>query len=356
MVKHCVFLLHGMGRHDAQAWGGELWSKLCELSRGYRFFQDRDLDDLAEPVALHYDEHIVAALQRWQHGAESFAEFAGRNALPHADSLDALRGIGEDDAGFVASHVADVIIYRYFKLEGKRIRDSLTAQIAAAIAQRRRQDAASEFTFVAHSLGTAAGHDALNQLASLEQIEGRPNTFRAGNFSFRSIHMLANVSRLLQSDAAAYTSLVRPGGRDSAGSYCQLMYSHRHLLDPFLFPKTFQPFGWPSEYRGETLEHFRDWNIHGFSHYLDHPRVHVPILTSITRATAIGPREKAERIDNYRMFAEDFQPVNDVRQAMSELGALGAQVQRDKGLLENLEILVRMWRVIANLRDELGGS
>jgi hypothetical protein len=347
VARHTLFIVHGMGRHP-DGWSKDPWTKLKEVSKRYRFFQDQNLEDLVEPIPITYDNHIVAALRRWEQLGSEFATFAKQNELRIAGSLDWLEGIGADDS-FLLSNVADVLIYHLFKLEQGRIQDSVKLQFARRIQQLRDQ-ATAEFSVLAHSLGTSVMHDALAELGSAETIDGKVNTFRAGNFSFRSIHTIANVSRLLQSEPQAYRSIIRPGDRDSTSSYCQRMHSYRHELDPFLLPKPFEPIGWPPEFTSATVRHYHDWNIHGFEHYLENPRVHIPILAAVTRASAIGPIERGKAVDAHAQWGGRLKDVARLQQKIAELAALGRTIQEEDSLADAYAKIVDMWGVIGEIK------
>ncbi len=350
MVKHTLFLVHGMGRHTGGSWHEPIWKKLVETSGRYAFFEDEKLEDWAEPVAIDYDGFIEKALKRWSDQAENFSTFAAKNELRFADDLDWLKKVSAADAGFHISHVIDVLIYRFFKLEQGQIQDAAKLAITKRIQMCRDQDSASQFTLVAHSLGTAVAHDALAELGGAATLDGKPNAFSAKNFSFRSIHMLANVSRVVQTEPKVYKSVVRPGSGGNA--YCDRMFSPRHELDPFMLPMPFEPVDW-SGYVGEKVRHFHYWDIHDFAHYLDHPRVHVPILRSLTRSTAITKAEAAEAENSYPRFAGVFQGIANAQASIERLGQLAQRMDPDKGLKENWETLLEMWAVLKELKEGL---
>lgn len=350
MVKHSLFLVHGMGRHEGTEWSDEIWAKLVECSQRYAFFESESLDDLARPVPIEYDHLIRSALERWSESAGSFGAFAQTNELRHADALDWLEGIDAEDAGFQMSHVADVVVYRFFKLEQGRIQDFVKAALAREIANQRDLDGSAQFSLMAHSLGTSVAHDALAELGGAAELDGTVNALSAQNFHFASIHMLANVSRMLETEPGAYDSVVRPGHHDDPASYCLRMYSHRHELDPFTRPKCFAPRNWGTAYTARELEHYRGWNVHGWLHYLDHPLVHIPILKSITRSTAIGKRARRKAVEAYEQFGGDLANVDVARDKIEELKAQMQLLDSDAGLKENFARLKELWGGISDLK------
>jgi hypothetical protein len=357
MVKHTLFLVHGMGRHEGTQWSDEVWEKLVECSERYPHFRTKKkLAEYAEPVPVGYDEFLRAALRRWDEQATTFGAFAQTNDLRHADSLDWLAGVSGDGAGFLLSHVADVVIYRFFAHEAGRIQDVLKERIFSEVARKQALDADAKFSVMAHSLGTSVVHDALAEMGGLEHIDGDVNTFSAAHFRFDSIHLLANVSRLLQTKPKAYASVVRPGPRSTAGRYCGKMYCHRHELDPFLKPKPFEPVTWGRDFELANLRHYRGWNVHGWLHYLDHPMVHVPLLKSITKSSAVTPKQEREAVGDYPRFGADLQNVAAAQAKLAELQALAQDVDEEQDLKGNFDALMGMWSALKDLRDLTGAS
>ena len=354
-MKHTLFLVHGMGRHEGTRWSDEVWQKLVECSKRYPHFDAHDLDDYAEPVPVGYDELLRRALARWDEAATGFGAFAGANELRFADSLDWLAGVSGDEPGFVFSHVADVIVYRFFRLEAGRIQDAVKLKIFEEVARKRALDPEARFSVMAHSLGTSVTHDALAELGRAERIGDRVNTFRTKHFRFHSIHMLANVSRILQTKPKAYASVVRPGPSNAQDRYCARMYSHRHELDPFTRPKPFEPVTWGRAFQGTHLRHYRGWNIHGWLHYLDHPRVHVPLLRSVAKSSAVTPAQMRAAVDGYPRFGGELENVAVAQTKIGELHALAQGIDEEKGLRANFDVLMRMWEAVRELK-ELGGE
>jgi hypothetical protein len=355
MAKHTLFLVHGMGRHDGTQWADEIWQKLVDCSELYPHYQTKKkLVEYAEPAPITYDGFIRQALARWDSQATSFKDFAQGNELQHAGALDWLTGISDDDAGFVASHILDVIIYRFFRLEAGQIRTHVQTEIATIINGKREMDAGAEFSLMAHSLGTSVAHDALAKLGSMERIGANVNTLSTSNLRFKSIHMLANVSRVLQTKPKAYDSVVRPGPRSTKNRYCGRMFCHSHELDPFLFPKPFEPESWGSDYRARHLRHYRGWNIHSWLHYLDNPRVHIPLLKSITKPSAIPPSIEREAVDAYTRFGGDLENVAAAQTKIRELHAVAQEIDEDRGLEENFKTIIKMYNLLVELKEIAG--
>jgi len=353
-MKHIVFLVHGMGRHEPQAWAESVVAKLESLAQRYPYFQGSSLDEWAEFVPIDYDDRISAILRTWQDSAQPVSAFAAAQELDFAGSLDWLDGIAAEDADFYWTHLADVVIYRLFRLYRERIRISVVDQIATVLARELDQHGGATASVIAHSLGTAVAHDSLCKLGGTPPAN-LPNTLAHPHWAFKSLFMLANTSRVLQSDFKAYASIVRPGPANNAQAYCSRFYSFHHELDPFTIPRRFAPSNWGTLYRGEELGHYREWNVHGFEHYLDNPRCHIPILKAITRSDAITASEAGRAVDEatYPRFGGEFRPLVEVRAKLAELGALRNELSDDPSLPEALEIVSRGFKVLREIKDLL---
>ncbi len=357
MTKNTLFLVHGMGRYPDDQWAEEVWQKLVACSERYSHFKTRKkLEDYAEPFAIRYDQFFEQALSRWDREATAFADFA-RGAQPAiGSSLDWLTGIDTQDSNFLVSHLLDVVIYRFFPYEAGQIRAHVLKAIFDEIRRKRAQSADAGFSLMAYSLGTSVAHDALADLASVTTIDGVVNTFHPKNFRFESIHMVANVSRMLQTKPKAYQSNIRPGRKGTEVGFCTRMYSHRHEMDPIARFRSFDPAGWNTNYTGTIPDHYRGWNVHDWLHYLDHPSVHIPILRSIAKQSAINPNHEAAAADQYPQFGGDLENLNVARAKIAEIHALIQGFDRELGLSDNYQLLLKVWESLQELRDLAGDS
>jgi len=357
MTKHTLFLLHGMGNHEDTQWADDVWNKLVECSSRYKHFKTKKaLDEYAEPFPIEYDQFIRKALNRWDTQATSFGDFVESNDSSTQNSLHWLSGISAEDAGFKLSHLADVIVWRYFPLEYGQIRSNVQLEIFRQIRQKREQDANAKFSVMAHSLGTSVTHDSLAALGMATKIGDDVNTFSTDNFRFHSIHMLANVSRLLQTTPKAYESIVRPGSSRTKHRYCSRMYCHDHELDPFTKPRPFDPVTWGSGFNLTKLNHYRGWNIHGWLHYLDNPRVHIPLLKSIAKPSAISPALEIEAVNSYPRYGDDLENIDEAKSQISQLHALAQAIDQERDISENIDSLNDMWVAINTLKELAGDT
>jgi len=266
-MKHTVFLVHGMGVHQPDVWAKEVTQKLKKVSKKYKYFQSNDLDSLVDFVPINYDNIINEILEEWKQ-AEDIIDFA----INHATKIDKL--IDQNGQAFCS--------------------------------------------IIAHSLGTAVSHDCIHILGT-EGWEGAHNIFSPEHWKFQTIFMVANTSKLLESDINPYKSIVKPGKTGDKNSYLYRYVNFWHELDPVPNIKKFNP---PWKLESVRVNHYREYNIHSFVHYLDNPKVHIPILRSITNIWAISEEEEKEAINNYPQFGGDLEFGQDIKEFIKMLEEL----------------------------------
>ncbi len=355
MAKNLLLVAHGMGVHAA-GWEQEVRKKLEEVAGRYAAFQP-DATRLWNEVELQpvsYDGILSDALAQWKANAGGVMDFVAKNKLPDAGNLDWLGVLAQQDGEFLWNSAGDVVVYRFFRLFRERIRSRVMREIADKVFAdpgRHFRDC----TIVAHSLGTSVVHDSL-QVLGTAPIAGLANALSPPNERFRSIFMLANVSRLIESDVEAFRSIVRGGSQNDTKSYCTRFHSFRHELDPFCVLKPFTPP--PADFDPQfnlirQLSHYRAMDIHGFEHYLDHPRVHVPLINSACGVDRITPDERDAALAGYAKFDGMFAAVPEIQASVQELrtqiGRLGAGA--DLGTLLDAALHVR--RIVDEIRKRI---
>ena len=124
--------------------------------------------------------------------------------------------------------------------------------------------------------------------------------------------MVANVSRVLETDADVLTSTVQPGKASNPDRGCLNFVTARHALDPFTIPRMFDPEEWPDaetvqqgRYRSLRVNHFRARNIHGLKHYLRHPAVHIPLMRLLAdQKSVISVAEENKALKEFTDFGD----------------------------------------------------
>lgn len=305
MSKHIIFFVHGMGKHDT-TWHNPGVEVLKNAFGDYAAFSDGDFEGRIEAIPIVFDDAIEVWRQRM---AADFAAFkaallggmdptdsaATTSVSNKVDKIESWIGAGEPN--FVWSHAMDVVLYRFAALLWMAIDVSVARQILA----RLKQGNFRSWSVIGHSLGTSVVHNALNSLYSTN-LGGIPKLSPAETRP-RTLMMVANVSRVLQRPGAkVLESLVKPGPL-SADRLCGFYLNVRHRLDPFVYPKPFQPDLWPdaSTFATSAYQHIQPshihfdpdevFKVHDFDHYLKNPRVHVPLFRSIFGVSTIPDSE-----------------------------------------------------------------
>ena len=351
MSKHILYLIHGMGVHQEENWANGVIAKLKELSEHYSYFDENKLEDEVKFVQITYDNIISSeVLNEWQADAEKISDFAKENGLEDDDALNWLKSAGETEKNFLWSHVADVIIYRFFPIYRERIRISVIGQIKNEVNRQINEFRKAHCSVLAHSLGTAVAHDSLHYLGT-QRWGGTTNVFDPTHWRFQSIFMIANTSRLLQTEPKAYNSIVKPGPNLDGQSYCYKYLNFRHELDPVPFPRMFDPVGWGSAFQSILVRHYRDWDIHGFKHYLDNPRIHIPILRALTGPWAVSDQEDVEAVDCYMQFGGKLENVQRASDFTSDLENTKCELGEEPSISDLIKAMINFYQLIKRYKS-----
>jgi hypothetical protein len=301
---HQIFLLHGMGVHD-ENWGKASVSQLKRLYKQYpnlsKFFP---FDSFFKIVPIRYDDIFDDLRKRWEEESSSVIDQMVAAGLKK-NVVDEINSVNErfGNNSFLSTHLLDVLLYRF---AGSVVGSYVRTRVGSSIGKALGAGETPQWSIIAHSLGTAVAHDALCELWGGE-IELPPATTRPS-----VVAMISNVSRLLERSASGlpdvYRSLVRPGANPATNG-CDFYINIRHRLDVIAMPKAFKPAGdWPSM-QARTLnryiepldvEEIAGENIHALDHYLENPKVHIPIFRALTHSAAISSDEEALAIMAYR--------------------------------------------------------
>lgn len=344
----CV--VHGMGVHG-QGWSRAIATKLEEVAGRYRAFtgDPAKLWQHVELFEVRYDDVLQAQVDRWRAEAGGVAAFIAQHQLVAGADLSWVEDFADEDPDFFWTHVADVLLYRFFLQHRAAVRARVAAQIVGKVRSLPNR-AFDDCAVLAHSLGTAVAHDSLHLIAS-GTFGGQSRPFDPLSSRFRAVCMLANTSRVLQADILAYDSLVRGGPRNHAKSMCSQFLSWGHKWDPVALVKAYAPdpfdARWPANFNtiGE-IAHFRDWNVHGFEHYLDNPRVHVPLINLMCGKDVIRAGERTEKLDRYERFGGRLRTIPEIEARLQA-------ILREVGKLHENSDLRAIFEVVRAVRAEV---
>lgn len=303
-MTRILILVHGMGE-QRQHWSADIVKKLDALAAQYpafktgpRFSQRVTIEEIV------YDDVFATVVDGWNCDAGALDAWAKANGRALPKIVGWLRGpMPAAPKNFFWTTAIDPLLYRGYHLVRDDVRAQVTKQIAD-IAKRAMQNGSAEISVLAHSLGTAVMHDSLDVLGR-EPFENN-EVLTAARWQFANLFMLADVCQLareLVADIDYLHSVVRPTTAGTAAStYCQFFVNVWHRCDPFVLLAPFRPSSWGDNYIPiGPLEHFHEANVHGFTHYLDHPLVHVPIINGALGVPIISDGDQAKVLASYPM-------------------------------------------------------
>lgn len=351
-APHVLFLVHGMGTNlesaaEPTAWFKEVEKALHDAWSSFPSLAGESLEDHIELCPLSYDQRFRQYTARLAAAGDRLQQKIG--AASYAKALAAVGGAGADDeANFLWANVMDVVLYRLGGDFNVEVQVALQLQLAEKVRAAwaaRGAGAPVQFSMLSHSLGTAVAHGMMQRLA-LGAI-GDSDVFMHGNgFGLRTYMTLANTSRVLfRPGGSIYDkTLIRPG------KYVESFINVSHIADPVPAPMRFGPKTWGIGYRDVALKHFRDINLHGFTHYLQHPAVTgalfrslVPMLLSQVEVDAV--------IASYPDVEDKLQPKRaDIEQVIAQIAAeLHAAYDDETNVVaDSIELLAgvakRAWR------------
>lgn len=322
MAKPIIVLVHGMGQHTTESFSKEFSDGLDAAFALYPSLRDKSPSDFYSAVSVDYNavfdefrSERTEAVSSYSSLAESLQDSGlFKKVIRSIAGLDT--AISQDE--FLATHLMDVVLYRFTEL-GEKARIILGQAIADCVADHH----SSNVHIVAHSLGAALAHDTLASVYRPEYVPV-PSQEKFQNLStisqrLNSLHMIANTSSVLESFIAAKDSIVKPGVNGCLHRY----HEYRHAYDPITWVDPFSPTDngvWVSEsdynrkyklVRTTSLTN-ENGNVHQLEHYLFNPLVHLEIFKCV-----LGIDLSAEEIEEGRLIYRD-QTLRGVSQKLED--------------------------------------
>lgn len=286
MGKHMLFLVHGVGdtkpgwSKDVQQLIRELYDKYNPLSLLVPFDQNFAFQE------IYYNDKFDERREAWKKHAEEVLQVIVKGGLDaNAAKLLASYSAEPGRDNFLNTHVLDVILYRFIPQIAEQVRNAVCLQILKTLSTQPQADTLC-WSVIAHSLGTAVTHDTLHAMYTQPGTAGAlpPSVTRC-----KVLAMLANVSRMLETGAEVYTSVVRPNV-DPASGVCDYFINACHEWDPIPVPKQFRPpDDWlnvetrhDNRYQSLFINAIESEDVHDLKHYLKNPKIHIPLFRALT--------------------------------------------------------------------------
>jgi hypothetical protein len=342
---HILFLIHGMGR-QMDGWAEPVTDLLQEKANQYKYFRDgTTLQDQVVFEPIRYDNVFDDLLDRWHDNFSGIMSSEAGPLIPEGKLIDLMDSMDKEEREFFWSHVADVLIYRFFPLYRDRIRIEVIRAIAQKIQHYRDQFGNNtRFSFLAHSLGTAVIHDSLHLLGATEWDDEIANVMGPPHTRFQSLFMLANTSRILQSDIDVTDSIVCPvgGHGDQNREYLDQYVNVFHKYDPITLMWQVNGKSLGSNFQQINLSHFRDVNIHDFNHYLDHPAVHIPLFRTLCGFRSVVPAEQLLAMEAYK----DIDRQSVITELQNRIEGAKSNIDEDSTLMDLIKIWVKLKKMV----------
>jgi hypothetical protein len=361
MAKNVLFLVHGMGWHldagaEAGAWHAEVDRALRHAWNEFPSLRARSFDSCIELCPLNYDSVFHDYLTGVSDAAERVRVALGDAEYTKVASV--IAGADAAEQNFFWANVVDVLLYRFAGDIFRNVHVALGQQIAARVKKAWDSPAGGGtlFSVMCHSLGTATVHGALNRLGG-GRIAGSDALRLGGNFGLHCYISLANVSRLLfRGRGPIYDqTIIRP--QLSGARYVRRFLNVRHVADPICAPLCFRPQAWGPGYLDIELRHLRDPNVHGFTHYLSHPRVSGALFRSLLPGAMLKQAEVDAVAGEYRdVDAESESKRKQVEAMIAELAQSLQDAYGDESnvLSDSAEWIANLLRVAWKSRQQLG--
>lgn len=326
MANHVVFLVHGMGNFEKD-WSNALVAQLRGHFNAYEELKFNATEKTFDFEEITYNTVFEDWKRQWKDDAAAAAKAAAGLGMESAvvDSLLQAAAAPAGD-GFFQTHLLDVALFYSFEIVAEQVQRHVAEQILRRL-RAKGQNNIPRWSVIAHSLGTAVMGETLHAMFS-HRIEGEP---LGDAFKPQCVAMLANTGRLLWNKGGdLYLSKTRPDGPDGSGA-CWRYLDFRHALDPV---PAVQPFHKPPPQwfpagvdPKEVYVHvdlpaadLQSRNVHAFEHYLGHPDVHIPLITSLVKSKKVITA--AERDAALKAWRDASLPNQAKQKAMQELSQL----------------------------------
>lgn len=350
--KPVILLIHGMGTHTDVSIKDEF---KVGLEKCMEFFgQDNfDVNDSFTLKTFNYSEY-------WDTKRTAFAQHlngdikASLSLTPNLIQkiLNVTAEFDGDD--FLYTHVLDVLFYLTDTLRGHQL-SKLHKAIGDEIEANVDDLNGTPLIVVAHSLGTAFIHDCLTQLYT-----SRLDPLVFGLDQLWSIATVSRLTQMITDMADPMNSIVTDHSATKAG-VCKTFYPVFNEFDPFCWFKRYDRK--PNEGLLINTKHVRDLhavygesdslriNPHDLREYFADPSVGGRFLATndiidITLNDLTEAQAKYRQTTITGSISDRYKVIED------ELTALGETAGGVNGMKKKVEILIRVYKLIDEMRDE----
>jgi hypothetical protein len=340
---HVIFLVHGMGSHEADKWAEGVEDTFKEFydPKRYAFLEAYPMKGNIEFCPINYNDIFDEYLEEARKQADKIADWSKLAHPIEVEELDVLKYLlgmagAKPSNKFAITHLADVALYVATDL-GHFVNSSISRQIRDRLLPEKFNPTRESWSVVAHSLGTRVTTEVLQ--AGFTEKPGLRHLGKA-----RVVMMIANTSHLIEKYSPyktgdVYKNAVYPA-EDPAFGVCRYYINAAHDLDPVASIRRFNPTPTFGNGRTAGLYHsirlemadITSKNIHDAEHYLRHPKVHANLFRFLV---SDAPEDQATE-DEMKKALEEYRketllaPITDVwRNSVDELRNRSTQTLAD---------------------------
>ena len=313
-----MLLVHGMGDNvndDGTVqtdWADNAKQTLKKEYKKYDILKAVPFDERFEVMAVNYDTVFNDLLKHWADRSRSLRSTGVPIDGIVGKVFDWLDNGAKQEDNFAWTHVADVVLYRFFPLVRQRVKTHVAKQFTATL-KPTNEGSVSSWSVIAHSLGCAVTHDVLHAMDATSPNETGISILDAMVPSASVVAMISNVSKVLENDIGVYDSQVVPPTNIKPNTACFYYLSANNRFDPFVLPERFDPKNdpeWKQAKKDNTFLDIRtrnvhEVNVHSFKNYLVNPAVHIPLFERMAGRGAISAAEKTAAKASFKDIASD---------------------------------------------------
>jgi hypothetical protein len=293
----------GWSKEGAPSIQGQITALFNSYPRAALRIQDIQLHE------LNYNSVFEKWRKKWEELSKD-ASAASKALKVSSGLVKELVKLGGATTGdnFLRTHILDVALYRFARPVSEEVMTLVQSQIGKLFADPASNGEPIEYSIIAHSLGTLITYEAYHaMLTDSNPLEPSGRPF--------NVFLVANVAAALwQRGPTIYVPQMSPSLRFSDG-WCFRLTNIGHRLDPVARLRPFDP---PESWfqPGKKDQTYQDvWlqpddviseNIHSLSHYLSHPRVHVPLIRQILHSSVISDDEMRTAIEEWEQKRDDI--------------------------------------------------
>lgn len=339
--KKVLILLHGMGVHTSESFKNEIVEASNNSLQRYPSFKNLKFEDQVVIESIEYDNIFEKHRKELAENATAITEAIKTHlpniAIPNVIGrlLEFEQGLGDDK--FENSHVLDVLLY--LTLVGGEVRAKVTEEIGKVF--KKYND--SDICVLAHSLGTAIAHDAMDMLFT--DSEPKKGQLPISSHKIHKYWAFANVSRIITTFSGKQSplkSIVKPGEDGCLGSFSNVY----NELDPFVLDifKRFNPPDDGNWIDGNIFKFFYQTintkkvsriNTHSIKGYIEDPDVCHEFLNTFFSFVP-SPEEKAQGDSKFKSVQSEFNKIKKLVDGISSYKDIVSFIDAIKGFKDFL--------------------